>query len=124
MKSRLEQLEIEIAFEKGARIEYLQKDNEGVWFDKDPEMKFHWNESDYRIKEEPRRIPFDGSDAFGLMKCIFKEDEYDNIFFSPLEAGEIGIRFHNSFVKYEDLSIDWLKWNDLTKEWQPCNKVA
>ena len=116
--------EIEKAYHNGAKLVFSEI---GVNAYKDyygSHGNFAWGFYDYKVKEEPRRIPFDGSDAFGLAKCIFKEIDEDYIFHLPLEVGNVGARFNRNFVNYEDLSENWLKWNDLKKEWQPCNKVA
>ena len=124
LEERERQIKVEKAFYNGKKIEIIiKKWKDDLWSETKKPM-FNWSECDYRIAEETRRIPFDGSDAFGLAKCIFKEIDEDYIFHLPLEVGNVGVRFNRNFVNYEDLSENWLKWNDTLQVWQPCNKVA
>ena len=67
MKTRLEQLEIEMAFEKGAKIEFKLVDFKYDKFIDNKIPTWNWDNYDFRIKEEQKRIPFDGSDAFNLL---------------------------------------------------------
>lgn len=76
------------------------------------------------FKEEPRRIPFDGSDAFNLVGQKFKFKLHQNIFFIAVETDRNGVYFNKTHISWADLEFIYDKWNDTLKEWQPCNKVA
>lgn len=126
MKSRKEQLEIELAFENGAEIEYSDPTINTNW-----KVIFYpnwqWKLFDYRIKEEPKRIPFDGSDAFNLRLQTFKhiedtEDETD--YLVCVLANYKGVMLADKLIRYDELAKYWLKWNTLTEKFEPCNKIA
>jgi len=122
LEERKKQIDVEIAFHKGFRIEGKAK-NWDVWSDiNNPEFK--WVTCDYRIKEEPKRIPFDGSDAFNLVGKKFMLIGNDSVFKIALDADKNGIFFRNSFVTYEELSRLYLVFNKLSDKFEPCNKVA
>ncbi len=122
MKSRIEQLEIEIAFEKGAKIESRCNNNSDWNLNSRPE--FYWEMNDYRIKEEPKRIPFDGSDAFDLLGQKFQNKINKNLFRICIASSNEGITLNKAHQTFEELESDWLKWNDLLKVFEPCNKTV
>jgi len=122
LEERKRQIDVEIAFEKGFRIEGKAK-NWDSWSDiNNPEFK--WITCDYRIKEEPKRIPFDESDAFGLVGKKVMPIGNDSVFRIVLDADKNGIFFRNTFVSYEELSRLYLVFNKLSDKFEPCNKVA
>jgi len=122
LEERKKQIDVEIAFHKGFRIEGKAK-NWDVWSDiNNPEFK--WVTCDYSIKEEPKRIPFDGSDAFNLVGKKFMLIGNDSVFKIALDADKNGIFFRNSFVTYEELSRLYLVFNKLSDKFEFCNKVA
>ena len=122
LEERKKQIDVEIAFHKGFRIEGKAK-NWDVWSDiNNPEFK--WETCDYCIAEEPKRIPFDESDAFGLVGKKVMPIGNDSVFKIALDADKNGIFFRNSFVTYEELSRLYLVFNKLSDKFEPCNKVA
>lgn len=124
LEERKRQIDVEIAFEKGAKIEHQAKSGRNeFWYDSE-QPKFIWEDFHYRIKEEPRRIPFDGSDAFNLVGQKFKFKLHQNIFFIAVETDRNGVYFNKTHISWADLEFIYDKWNDTLKEWQPCNKVA
>jgi hypothetical protein len=123
MKTRKEQLEIELAFENGAKIELKREsDNSDTWylFNTKP---FYWENTDYRIKEEPQRVPFDGTDAFNLIGQKFRSSNDDSDVYLCVHANFIVVTLSDVEVRYEALAKYWLKWNDLLKVWEECSKV-
>ena len=65
LEERKRQIDVEIAFHNGAKIK-AKVNTWNSWIDvSSPEFK--WETCDYCIAEEPKRIPFDESDAFGLV---------------------------------------------------------
>jgi hypothetical protein len=122
MKTRLEQLDIERAYIMGSKIECSSIDNINYIDATNP--SFAWNIYDYRIKEEPKRVPFDSSDAFNLLGKKFKDKNCEYDFFISIGSDEDGIYFHNNLITYGSLSDDYEIWNELLEIWQPCNKLA
>ena len=122
LEERKKQIDVEIAFHKGFRIEGKAK-NWDVWSDiNNPEFK--WETCDYCIAEEPKRIPFDESDAFGLVGKNVMPICNNSVFRIVLDADKNGIFFRNSFVTYEELSRLYLVFNKLSDKFEFCNKVA
>jgi len=125
LEERKRQIDVEIAFEKGAKIEHQAKSGRNeFWYDSEP-PKFKWEDFHYRIKEEPRRIPFDGSDAFNLALRKFRHiDDSIDVYVSTGVTDKHIKLGQEIYVSYGDLAKYWTIWNDTLKEWQPCNKVA
>jgi len=121
MKTRLEQLEIEKAYIMGAKIECSSIDNINYIDATNP--SFAWNIYDYRIKEEPKKVPFDSSDAFNLLGKKFRYKNSDFHFFVAIGANEDGV-YIDYYVTYARLSDEFEIWNETLKIWQPCNKLA
>jgi len=122
LEERKKQIDVEIAFHKGAKIKAKVKLWHG-WIDvSSPEFK--WETCDYCIAEEPKRIPFDGSDAFNLLGRKFKIKKYESDFVIAIGVDEDGLYFHHDTVTYESLSYDYEIWNDLLKVFEPCTKIA
>ena len=72
-----------------------------------------------------KRILFDASDAFNLTLQKFRrKDAIGDDIFVCMRANESGVYIDTERVDYITLSEKYEKWNDLTKEWQPCNKLA
>lgn len=127
LEERKRQIDVEIAFYNGLKVEFNNKNDSflnGFWNEKIVDS-FNWEACDYRTAEEPKRIPFDGSDAFNLtlQKFRHKGSIGDDIFVC-MRANESGVYIDTGRVDYKTLSEKYEKWNDLTKVWQPCNKVA
>ena len=122
LEERKRQIDVEIAFHNGAKIKAKVKTWNG-WIDvSSPEFK--WETCDYCIAEEPKRIPFDESDAFGLVGKKVMPIGNDSVFRIVLDADKNGIFFRNTFVSYEELSRLYLVFNKLSDKFEPCNKVA
>jgi len=109
LEERKRQIDVEIAFDKGFRIEGKAK-NWDVWSDiNNPEFK--WATCDYRIKEEPKRKPFN-----------YTNDRYEEVI--CVGANEVGVILPYKKITYDMLAEDYDKWNELLNKWQPCNKIA
>jgi hypothetical protein len=121
MKTRKEQLEIELAFENGSKIESVSLGMSDYGLNEYP--IWNWKQYDYRIKEEPQRVPFDGSDAFNLVGQKFKSSNDDSDVYLCVHANFIVVTLSDVEVRYEALAKYWLKWNDLLKVWEECSKV-
>jgi len=117
--------EIEKAYHLGANLVFSEI-GEDVYKDYDGSHgNFAWGFYDYKIKEEPRRIPFDGSDAFNLTLKKFKHinDSFNESVVCVMATNE-GVRLGDIQLSYLELSVYWLKWNDTLEVFEPCNKVA
>ncbi len=120
----IKKAEIEKAYHLGANLVFSEI-GENVYKDYDGSHgNFAWGFYDYKIKEEPKRIPFDGSDAFNLIKRIFREIIFNETNYTPTETGGMGIRIKGKFVSYETLSTDWEVWNETLEKFEPCSKLA
>ena len=122
LEERKRQIDVEIAFDKGFRIEGKSK-NWDVWSDiNNPEFK--WITCDYRIKEEPKRIPFDYTDIPNLLWKKFKHnnDRYEEVI--CVGANEVGVILPYKKITYDMLAEDYDKWNELLNKWEPCTKIA
>jgi hypothetical protein len=128
-KTRIEELEkkiaqdtVELSYYNGSKIEYKHR-GWMQWEDYDgSHPTFEWREFTYRIKEEPKRIPFDGSDAIRLMKRIFREQNED-ICYSPVYAGKDVINLGFESFTYEELIINKIEiWNEEKEVWESCSK--
>jgi len=124
MKTRKEQLEIELAFENGKTIEYFGAlGRKEKWTEKTT-SDFNWHMFDYRIKEEPKRVPFDVSDGLNLLGQKFKLIESQVFYSLCTDVDEKGVYFGENYFKYDELMEEYEKWNDLLKVWEECSKVA
>lgn len=116
--------EIEKAYHSGAKLIFSEI-GENAYKDYDGSHgNFKWNFYDYKVKEEPRRIPFDGSDAFNLTLKKFKTIIQTSSTYVCILANDNGVLLGTREVTYSTLADKYLKWNDTLNEWQPCNKVA
>jgi len=124
LEERKRQIDVEIAFEKGSKIEHQAKSGRNeYWYDSEP-PNFKWKDFNYRIKEEPRRIPFDGSNAFSLMNKIFRtKNDHSNLRVG-VGTDDYNVMFHDMNVDFVELEKYWEKYNTLTETFEPCNKVA
>lgn len=124
LEERKRQIDIEIAFYQGKKIEVIIKKWKDDLWSETKEPMFNWSECDYRIAEEPKRIPFDGSDAFSLMNKIFRtKNDHSNLRVS-VGADDYNVMFHDMNVDFVELEKYWEKYNTLTETFEPCNKVA
>jgi len=127
MKTTAQKISVMQAYEDGKIIEI--KSSQGVFYkkfkDEDGELEWDWCRNDYRIVEEPQRVPFDGCDAFNLTLQKFKhkkdEDKFDTSICT--RADSLGAYLNGTFTSYFELAQYWLKWNDLLKVWEECSKV-
>lgn len=115
-------LDVEIAFYNCAKIEYFDS-TLGVGWGNITHPTWNWASYDYRIAEEPKQIPFDGSDAFGLIGRKFKFKHYC-LYRIALDVDNERVYFRDSDSTYEDLADDYEIWNDLLKKFEPCTKVG
>lgn len=122
LEERKLQIDVEIAYLNGAVLEYKHKS--WHFFEKysNDHPTFDWGTFIYRVNEEPKQIPFDGSDAESLVLRKFKHKKKE-LYRASLDADEKGIVFADEDVSYRDLAEYYLIWNDLLK-WQPCTKVG
>ena len=67
MKTISEKIMVMQAFEKGLKIEQVSISDGNCFWESNESPSFDWEKYDYRIKEEPSLVPFDGSDAFSLL---------------------------------------------------------
>jgi hypothetical protein len=123
MKTRKEQLEIELAFENGSKIEHKLVDHNDGKFVDIMQPKFYWDTYDYRIKEEPQRVPFDGSDAFNLLGRKFMLINSPLFYSLCTDVDEWGVYFGEHYFKYGQLLEEYEIWNDLLKVWEECSKI-
>jgi len=116
--------EIEKAYHNGARLVFSEI-GENVYKDYDGSHgNFAWGFYDYKIKEEPKRIPFDGSNAFSLMNKIFRtKNDHSNLRVG-VGTDDYNVMFHDMNVDFVELEKYWEKYNTLTETFEPCNKVA
>ena len=123
LEQREAQIKIEKAFYNGEAIEAKSKAFTHGWYISNS-PSFVWEVFDYRIVEERKRVPFDGSDAFNLVGQKFKHKDGGTCIFMCVKAGIDFISIGDFEFSYLTLSKDWTKWNDLLKVFEPCNKVA
>lgn len=124
LEERKRQIDVEIAFYNGAKLKARNSFSDSkTWYDCE-NPSFAWDEYEYKIAEEPKRIPFDGSDGFNLINRRFKIKEYEDNFVVSIGVDEDGVYFHHDRVSYESLVDDYEIWNDILKVFEPCNKVA
>ena len=123
MKTRLEQLEIEIAFEKGAKIEHKLID----YNDHKYELtlcapSWNWDNYDYRIAEEPQRVPFDSSDYVNILnkKISHKLHKFTGIL-TMVDGSSIVIGDKRFDIILVSEHLQW--YNELLNEWKSCNKI-
>lgn len=63
-----EMLKVIMAYNNGANIEYIElNDSDGVWLNA-PTPSWNFAHKAYRVKPEPKRIPYDMDDFIKLMK--------------------------------------------------------
>ena len=121
MKTRLEQLEIELAFENGAKIEMssLAKINEYHFYNG---HSFRWDLYDYRIKVEPQRIPFDSSDYVNILnkKISHKLHKFTGIL-TMVDGSSIVIGDKRFDINLVSEHLQW--YNELLNEWKSCSKI-
>jgi hypothetical protein len=124
LEERKRQIDIEIAYENGAKINRESKIKAlqglvSIHFNE----PFNWAEFNYTITKEPQKIPFDGSDAFGLVGQKFKPKNDDSVFGICILADTSGVKIADISVAYSDLEMFWKKWNTLKKVWEECSKI-
>jgi hypothetical protein len=123
MKTRKEQLEIELAFENGAKIENRSANFHGEEWAYTNSPSFSWENTDYRIKEEQQRVPFDWTDAFNLLGRKFMLINSQLFYSLCTDVDEWGVYFGEHYFKYGQLLEEYEIWNDLLKVWEECSKV-
>ncbi len=125
LEERKRQIDVEIAFENGVEIEYENISHSTNWTDC-PNPLWGWGKSNYRIKKEPKRIPFDGSDAFDLVgqKFVHVNPKITDSTLLCVQAGSGIVVLGTTEFSYEILASSYLKWNDLLKVFEPCNKAT
>lgn len=133
MKTRIEQqseidyqISVMRAKKEGKQVWRLAKEQKGITQGYEYAMseneQFDWINNTYEAKEEPKQIPFDGSDAIRLMKRIFREQNED-ICYRPLNAGKDVINLGFESFTYEELIINKIEiWNEEKEVWESCSK--
>lgn len=117
--------EIEKAYHNGANIVFSPIGENSYNKYDGSHGNFKWNFYHYCIKEEPKRIPFDGSDAFNLVGQKFKHiSDIENEILVCTKANNELVMLADFEQTYKNLSKYWLKWNDTLQAWQNCNKVS
>lgn len=126
MGTTKEKIAVMQAYEDGKRIKAETFENVRLlWLKNETsEPTWDWVDYDYTIVEEPKRTPFDGSDAFNLLGQKFKLIESPIFYSICTDADDRGIYFGEQYHKFADLEELYEKWNDLLKVFEPCNKVA
>jgi len=114
MKQYTRHKEVIIAFLEGKQVQELYQ---GIWKDVKKDAKIDFiDHYDYRIKPEPKRIPFDFSDAKTLIgRAVMHKDK--RIFCIITDLTKVDIWLSNECKKYDELLSDY-KFLDGT----PCGK--
>lgn len=121
LEERKKQIDVEIAFHNGAKIKAKVKLWHG-WIDvSSPEFK--WETCDYCIAEEPKRIPFDGSDYVNILnkKVSHKLHKFTSIL-TMVDGSSIVIGDKRFDIIFASEHLQW--YNELLNEWKPCTKIA
>ena len=125
MKTISEKIMVMQAFEKGLKIEQVSISDGNCFWESNESHSFDWEKYDYRIKEEPSLVPFDGSDAFSLLMRKFRrKDALDQDFGVSTRVNVDGVYIDGTKINYGKLSEWYEIWNETLQIWQPCNKVA
>lgn len=125
LEEREAQIRIEKAFYNGEAIEAKSKAFTHGWYISNS-PSFVWEVFEYRIVEERKRMPFDGSDAFNLVGQKFKpiNDDIGETLICVRATSKVLFIGNDICLKYDELSEFWTKWNELRKVFEPCNKLA
>jgi hypothetical protein len=114
------------AYLEGKSIEFIVENRNWELWTSRGEPLWNWGKSQYRIAEEPKRIPFDGGDAFDLVGQKFQHvnPQVDTDIYLCTQATSKLVVLSDTEIKYDELSKYYEKWNDLLKIFEPCNKIA
>lgn len=105
---------VENAFLDGKSIEYYNK-NGGEWFDSIKPL-FNWVDYNYRVKEEPKYIPFDFSDDLIGMQII---EKITQVRFLIVKQAIEGVGIDKTLVGYNGLLENYTRFDGF-----PVGKLA
>ena len=88
------------AFKEGKQIEWFSEIDEKWAYTKEPEFHGHYK---YRIKEEPKYIPFDFSDAQKLIGKIIIKDDSTSVLHMIVSIDDDGVVFYDDHFSFKEL---------------------